>query len=71
MIQPKLEDFQLVIDRLHELRDERDRLVFANTPPWSREVVEEFDNIKYWTARYEDILRSMREYDRKRLWHGG
>ena len=71
MIQPKLEDFKLILNRLHELRDERDRLIFANTPPWNKEVLDEFDRIKYWVGRYEGVLLRMREYDREKQWHGG
>ncbi len=71
MIQPTLEQYREALDRLHALKDKRDQICMDNTPPWSDEVLEQFDDLKYWIFQTENRLQRMRQFDREQQWHGG
>ncbi len=71
MMQPTLSQYRDILDRIKAHKDVRDQICKNNTPPWSDEVLDQFDEIKYWIARYENMLQLMRQTEREQKWHGG
>ena len=71
MIQPTLNDYRAVLDKIEALKNQRDQICMDNTPPWSDEVLDELEEVKYWLFKEQNLLQRMREYDREQQWHGG
>ena len=71
MIQPTLNDYRAVLDKIEALKNQRDQICMDNTPPWSDEVLDELEEVKYWLFKEQNLLQRMREYDREKQWHGG
>ena len=71
MIQPTLNDYRAVLDKIQALKNQRDQICMDNTPPWSDEVLTQFEEVKYWLFKEQNLLQRMREYDREKQWHGG
>ena len=71
MIQPTLNDYRAVLDKIQALKNQRDQICMDNTPPWNDEVLTQFEEVKYWLFKEQNLLQRMREYDREKQWHGG
>ena len=71
MIQPTLNDYRAVLDKIQALKNQRDQICMDNTQPWNDEVLTQFEEVKYWLFKEQNLLQRMREYDREKQWHGG
>ncbi len=71
MIQPTLNDYRAALDKIEALKNQRDQICMDNTPPWSEEVLDQLEEVKYWLFKEQNLLQRMREYDREKQWHGG
>ena len=71
MLEPRLGDVRDIMNRIADCDIQRDQICLEETPPWSPEVLEKFDEIKYWKTRYTNTLKLMLDQDRSGEWHGG